>query len=530
MSYQGNNHFDSGLGMPGSGFASRRGGNQVFNNRLSMAPPSNISTIQEFQQANLGHTPRTSRSHMLAGLRTAPKSATYPGSAPPQQAQHNSDLIAQNARQNIMPQTAYGSGFGNQQRNGSADGGLYGLPEILAPPELQHGQEQDWSGMDPEEYAILMQQAQQLAQQQAMLQQQLRQLTMAQQQMQNLSLSGNVNQQQMLQAQMLGAGSLYNQQLQSGVQPVVTLVPGTPGLYRVFNPITGQHKFMVNEQEQVQAQQTTQITNNELSHSPPPTTPTFHAEVSPPPESNAPVQHFRSPSPPKSKSPPVKVAPLPAPSSTAFRRGHVKQLSTVTGGAYTPERHIGVPRTASFPLTPQTGTFGPGQSRAGEHPIRQPRGPPSLEELKDKPTSKHEGSKNFVTRQRRRALNSLVRAGVERRGASRGSNSIDSSGSGTPSSEAEITFSVSSESDNESGRSSGGSIHGAIGSERKTIKEHSRERKTTGTALTTTSLSSEEGVGAKMVDIDVDENKTQRSANPMLVLTNATEKRRSAVF
>ena len=73
-------------------------------------------------------------------------------------------------------------------------------------------------------------------------------------------------------------------------------------------------------------------------------------------------------------------------------------------------------------MTPMTGTFGPGQARAGDHPIRQPRGPPSLEELVAKPTSNHEGSKNFVTRQRRRAVNNLVKAGLERRGASRGSN------------------------------------------------------------------------------------------------------------
>lgn len=540
MSYQ-SNHFDSGLGMPGSGFASRRGGNQVFNNRLSMAPPSNISTINESQPATMGHTPRTSRSHMLAGLRTAPKSSTYPGPAPSNQAR-SSPPVGQKPRQNTtpMPQTAYGAGFGNAQRRGM-NGGQYGLPEILAPPELQFEQEIDQAGMDPQEYAALMHQGQQLAQQQALLQQQLLQLTMAQQQMQNLNLGGmnQQQQQQLMQSQMFGAGGFYNQQLQSGMQPVVSPVPGTPGLYSIFNPLTGQQKFMVNEQEQAEAQaqvqaqkEQVQITNTELSHSPPPTTPTFHAEVSPPPEErHVPVKTFRSPSPPKSRSPPMEVNPLPPPSATAFRRGHSKQLSSVTGGANTPEGFKGVPRTASFPLTPQTGTFGPGQARAGDHPIRQPRGPPSLEDLKDKPTSKHEGSKNFVTRQRRRALNSLVKAGVERRGASRGSNSIDSPTSGTPSSEVEITFSVTSDSDHESGRSSRGSIHGAIGSERKMKQEHCLERRSTATVLTTTSLSSEEGIG-KIVEIQqVDEtNKNDRPANPMLVLTSATEKRRSAIF
>ena len=180
-----------------------------------------------------------------------------------------------------------------------------------------------------------------------------------------------------------------------------------------------------------------------------------------------------------------------------------------------------------------TGTFGPGQNRAGDHPVRQPRGPPSLEELVDKPTSKHEGSKNFVTRQRRRAVNNLVRAGLDRRAASRGSNSIDSVG--TPSSECEITFSISSESDNDSVASRSDSQSGRpspIGSERKEMKERSRDRTSTSTPFTTASLSSEEGMmGGKMVEVKMEENEdvNERRKAPLLVLTSA-EKRKSAVF
>ena len=541
MSYQSNTHFESGLGLPGSGFASRRGGSQVFNKRLSMAPPSNISTINETQQANAVSTPRTSRSHLLAGLRTAPKSPMYPGSAPPTQAQHSYGLQPNRYNNNegsnlAVPQTAIDPTLVNAQHGGMNGGNhMYGLPEILAPPQLEYGQEQDNTiGMDPEEYATLMAHGQRLAQQQLLLQQQLANLTMAQQRMQNLGLGSSMNpQQQYLQSTIPPANGFYDQQLQNGLQPVVEQVPGTPGLYSVFNPMTGQKSFMINESEQIQATASAPVANHDLAHSPPPTTPTFHAQVSPPPESNAPVRTFRSPSPPKSISPPAEVNPLPPPSSTAFRRGH-KQLSSVTG--FTSKAGDGlksvVPKTASFPLTPMTGTFGPGQSRAGDHPMRQPRGPPSLEELVSKPTSKHEGSKNFVTRQRRRALNSLVRAGVERRGASRGSNSIDSPGSGTPSSEIEITFSVSSDTDTDSvGSNSSGSIHGAIGEERKKLKEHSYERKPTG-SFTTTSLSSEDGIGGKMVEIKVDEVNDEKNvgqAPPMLVLTSATEKRRSAI-
>ena len=574
MSFQSNNMFESGLGAPSSGFASRRGGSQVFDKRLSMAPPSSISTISENQQVNVSSGPRTSRGHLLAGLRTAPKSPMYPGSAPPDRAQHfnlepNRQQLPRERSNLAVPHTAVGSSFGNVQRGGmpANRGSMYALPEILAPPEVQYQQEKDTAGMDQGEYNDLMAHGQHLAQQQMLLQQQLMNLTMAQQQMQNMNLgTGGMGQnQRYMQPAMPPQNGFYNQQLRNGMQPTIEEVPGTPGLYSIFNPMTGQRNFMINQSEQNQAAPQNQMGSpQQLADSPPPPTPTFHAQVSPPPESNLPVKTFRSPSPPKSRSPPVDVTPLPPPSSTAFRRGHTKQLSSVTGLAHKagdgPKSSI-PPRTAQFPMTPMTGTFGPGQSRAGEHPIRQPRGPPSLEELVEKPTSKVEGSKNFVARQRRRALNSLVRAGVERRGMSRGSNSLDSPVAGTPPAsgggfnfpgssvvespiqepghspnaprrtDSYFAFSVSSDDDTGSVRSSSGSsVHGAIGEERKKFKDHSRERKSTGTAITTTSVSSEEGIGGKMVEIKVDESKESRRGAPMLVLTSATEKRKSAVF
>ena len=160
-----------------------------------------------------------------------------------------------------------------------------------------------------------------------------------------------------------------------------------------------------------------------------------------------------------------------------------------------------------------------------------------MEELVDKPTSKHEGSKNFVTRQRRRAVHKIVRAGLDRRALSRGSNSIDSIG--TPSSECDITFSISS-SDNDSdsvGSGNGsGSMSGRpspIGSERKEMKARSRDRNSTGTPFTSASFSSEDGttIGGKLVEVKMDdkENMSDRRKAPLLVLTNA-EKRKSAIF
>ncbi|OCK86128.1 hypothetical protein K432DRAFT_399580 [Lepidopterella palustris CBS 459.81] len=46
------------------------------------------------------------------------------------------------------------------------------------------------------------------------------------------------------------------------------------------------------------------------------------------------------------------------------------------------------------------GTLEPGHARAGEHPIRNPRGPPPIEILRDSPTANHEGSPNFAARAR----------------------------------------------------------------------------------------------------------------------------------
>ncbi|KAL6715455.1 hypothetical protein ACLMJK_006416 [Lecanora helva] len=545
MTYQPHNSFGSSFGVPGSSVASRRG-SQI--KRLSMAPSSNISTINETNQQNASPAPRTSRSHMLAGLRTAPKSPNVPSSAPPSQPQapFNFEQARQSGHDNNnlsrgMPQTAVGGSFPSNQRYAmNGNGQMYALPEILAPPTIRFGDEQDDGSMDPAAYAELMATKQYLAEQQMRLQQQLLNLTAAQQQMQNLNLGGGMGQQQQFGHALPSANGFYNPQLQNGVQPVVTPVPGTPGLYSVYNPLTGQQGYVVDNGAQQQTSPQSQAPPQTFSHSPPPITPTFQAQVSPPPVENVVqtrAQSISPPklSPPKTSSPPVAdVNPLPPPSANAFRRGHAKGLSSVTGNIINTSDgpKSGVPKTAGFPQTPMTGTFGPGQNRAGDHPVRQPRGPPSLEELIDKPTSKHEGSKNFVTRQRRRAVNNLVRAGLDRRAASRGSNSIDSVG--TPSSECDITFSISSDNDSDSigGRSESSGRPSPIGSERKEMEARSRERNSSGTPFTTASISSEEGtIGGRMVEVKMEgrENSDGQRKAPLLVLTSA-EKRKSAVF
>ena len=563
MTYSQHNTFANGLGVPGSGFASRGKGTHI--KRLSVAPPSQITTIDETQPVN--PTPRTSRSHLLAGLRTAPKSPTLPNSAPPNQLQHN---VAPPGRHAVKGRGDLGRGVPHTSMGASFPGGhydprtvagqtqMYSLPEqVLAPPALEVSGNQDDAAIDPEFYAELVATNQYLAQQQMRLQQQLINVTAAANQLQGMNLNGGMLQQQAqyVQSPMTMNAGYYNQQLQNSLQPIVQAVPNQPGVYSVYNPVNGQYGYVMDNIPRLQAVAAAPSTvlNTELSHSPPPLTPTFRAEVSPPPDHSAPVAARRSNSPPKSSaSPSTAVADaLPPPSENAFRPSHKKASSFASGfGEAKPSAAEGLkstlPKSAGFPQTPLTGTFGPGQSRAGDHPIRQPRGPPSLEELIAKPTAKHEGSKNFATRQRRAAVHNLVRAGMERRGASRGSGSFDSMSSTTPASESEITFSISSDNDSDgmgshrgslSGKPSAGSLRsttiGAIGSERKEMRDRSRDRQSSGGGLTAGSITSEEGVavGGKLVEIKVAEPKKtdERRKAPLLVLTNA-EKRKSSVF
>jgi hypothetical protein len=552
MSY---NNFPSsnGLGMPGSGFASRRA-NGTNIKRLSFEP-----TKPHDPQDNGAPTPRTSRSHLLAGLRTAPKSATsatFPLTAPPTTLHHQCGLGASIYADNESYGGPKTSNFPAQNGYGQMNNRqMYSVPEqILSPPEIQvdeHGQEQ----MDPNLYAQLVATNMYLAEQQQRLQQQLANVQAAAQQFQGLSLGiGNQMQQQFATPPVTpqNLGMYQQQQVKNNMQPIITPVPGAQaGVYSYYNPMTGQQSYFIDNSHQNQYMD--QIIPQQANYSPPqnPGTPRF--QVSPPPQSETPT-FARSISPPKKTQSPLQDhAPLPPPSAGAFRRGHRKanSMALVSDNAAPTDgpRSAALPKSAGFPLTPSVAGFGPGQARAGEHPIRQPRGPPSLDELLAKPTTKFEGSKNFATRTRRNAVHNLVRAGMERRRAP------GSSGSMSPVSEnGEIAFSVSSDNDSDSGRSGSGSLsgrpslgssrtsaHGAIGSDRPSSrqKEHSLERKSTASldsTYTTASVSSEEGlsVGGSFAAIfknggkKPEANDVQRKA-PMLVLTSA-EKRKSSVF
>ncbi|GIK01803.1 hypothetical protein Aspvir_005844 [Aspergillus viridinutans] len=542
-----NSAFGNGnsLGAPGSGFASRRKGSNI--KRLNVPPP-HISTIDESQPAApVPPTPRTSRSHLLAGLRTAPKSATLPSASQRQQhlgletgryGAHTSGAADR------VPQTATGAGFprrsfaANQHLDIGTGRPMYTLPEqVLAPPTIDIAGDMP---MDENLYAELMSTNLFLAAQQQRLQQQLISVTAAAQQFQGLNLGVSMGQVPEMPSLSVPAMGFYQQQLQQGVQPVVQPIPGQPGLFSVYNPLTGQHNYVYDNSYM---QENTSSPYREEEHqSPVMQTPAFYAEVSPPSESvQSPLERQQTVSPPRtSPSPPKEVTPLPPPSANAFRRGHKKSSSVNPAAGATIDTarannaavNSTALKSAVFPSTPATGTFGPGQNRAGEHPVRQPRNPPSLEELVAKPTSKHEGSKNFATRQRRRAIHSLVRAGIERRGETRSFGYTSSGGTNTPASEKDFAFSDGDDATVRSGSLSSkpslGSLravaNGAIGSERK--ERSSRERKSQDSPYNTTTPVSEDGsfFGGKFADLRAEQVSSPPSGPPSVAAVVAGQK------
>ncbi|KAJ5733673.1 hypothetical protein N7493_002459 [Penicillium malachiteum] len=519
-----NNSFNNGssLGVPSSGFASRGKGSHI--KRLSVPPK--IATIDESQASASIATPRTSRSHLLAGLRTAPGPQPFlrisnvtpwtvsesTGAGFPQHTYASHNMYSQPQSQSRQQQR-HGQGH-NQSQSQSHNRPMYTLPEqVLAPPTLDIG---GGEVMDENLYAELMSTNLFLAAQQQRLQQQLINVTAAaQQQFQNMNLGMSLPQQQQQQMHGLSMPNVgfYQQQLQQGVQPVVQPVPGQPGLFSVFNPLTGQQSYVMDNSSQ---EDTSYHGGNYPAD---PQVPQFRAEISPPADSASSQAYFSQPVSPPSGSP----SPPTESSGGAFRRNHRKSPSfnpTVKTTIDTSKANAGFgPRSAVFPPTPATGTFGPGQARAGEHPIRQPRGPPALEELSAKPTSKHEGSKNFATRQRRRAVNNLVRAGIERRGDTRSYGYNSSGGTNTPASEKEFTFSDGDDATVRSGSLSSkpslGSLraaaNGAIGSERK---EKSGRRSLPESPFQSVSPTSEDGYfSAKFAEIRAEQFSSHSEAS-----------------
>ncbi|KAL1858804.1 hypothetical protein VTK73DRAFT_7792 [Phialemonium thermophilum] len=167
-----------------------------------------------------------------------------------------------------------------------------------------------------------------------------------------------------------------------------------------------------------------------------------------------------------------------------------------------------------------------------------------MEELKAKPTAKHEGSKNFVARTRRSAVHNLVRAGLERRREARSSGSISPISESTE----EFTQTPVTDNDSDSGRSGSGVLvdtddadcslpssrtstgsWGAIGSDRPSSRQKQSANGATGSASSDNESTPDSGSFASVFKNANRAAKTetvegQRKA-PMLVLTSA-EKRK----
>jgi hypothetical protein len=589
------NNFASSHGGRGNnplgGLASRRGGQNL--KPLSFDGINNNDTNKE----NAIPTPRTSRGHLLAGLRTAPKTSTatsfgpgplsplttqpghvrsmqngasaHAGDAPPglygnypqppqtalpqlggssmrnrgfreqQQLQSQQTYEEMHNKmvqdmQNMALQTAQANAFyanqnnaylqqnssfnANQGNNGyqntqslsyhAADAYQremtappFDINQILAPPEviardqLLREQGQD---MDPRQYEQLVATNLFLAEQQQRLQAQLRSVqAVAQKHHENGTshLYPAVANAQMLywqhgqdvaaSAHNLDAQSYQDNlralaQLQYETQPgIVQASMGwytTPDGRQYIDTVPPMHEQMKVREAGVRA-----LKEQEKRE---PGSSSFSAwqqggprvQVSPPNDSYQPGGRR---SPPKQREPLPEVTPLPPPSANAFRRGHKKASSIAPLNSALSNLSLGDSGLNSaglrYPQTP--GGYGPGQARAGEHPVRQPKGPPSMDELKATPTSKHEGSKNFATRTRRSVVTNL-RAGMVRR---KGTGS--SAGSMSPVSEIEEESTTPiTDNESDSGRSGSGTLageeecatgskpsstYGVIGSERK---------------------------------------------------------------
>ncbi|KAF4120085.1 hypothetical protein GMORB2_3496 [Geosmithia morbida] len=577
----------NGFGNSG-GLASRRGGQNI-------KPLSFDGVAKAVDKENTVPTPRTSRSHLLAGLRTAPKSATtgsFGLSSPNPTQQYARNNMAANVHSITQdtaynaPKTAFPQYAGQQQQqqrlqhqplqhqqqqqqqpmhmnNAHLMSQQYTVDQVLAPPELSFD-DQVQEQMDPGLYAQLVATNMYLAQQQQRLQQQLRTVQAAAQQFQQLNLSNP----QLVQQQMAiyeQQNQLRTMQQQLGVQAAATQAPQQQFYY---NPMTGQYyvdtmatsqmatpsyteqqpmtpgsfgglQQQHNQQQHSQQQQQQQMYQGHTQSQSQSQTP--RVQVSPPPETLSQGNGRRSSSPSKRGDSPQETQPLPPPSANAFRRGHKKasslapvNSSLASGNSSTVPPSAG-PKSA-FPITPMTGGYGPGQGRAGEHPIRQPRGPPSMDELKLKPTAKYEGSKNFAARTRRSAVHNLVRAGLERR---KGTGS--SAGSMSPVSETEESTTPITDNDSESGRSGSGSLAGeeenlpprkpvgggwgAIGSDRPNSSQ--RARTSSDDEAESNSFAHVFKNGALRASKAEEAAEGQRRA-PRLVLTNSDKRRTAA--
>ncbi|KAK6332449.1 hypothetical protein TWF730_004125 [Orbilia blumenaviensis] len=441
MSYSFQQHQLSG-NMLANGFGASRGKPDAVNKIPIPSLPTISASLYDDPNAMFPQTPTarsSGRAQLLAGLRTAPKTPTgieHPGmgsfdgeflgdSGQIGTANFNflmnrnertfaHDLSRHQSVPSMHPQVARSSlpqdHFNNVQFS------FGGLP---TPPTSSHYLYQGDQEYEAKAYAELLARNLSLAQQQQQQQQFIQQLRMAQQAQQI---------QQMHQ-------QIQPLQIQSTISQALGTPPISPAVYSPTVANLHQSHCMYGSNAQA-----TPHSYTPQQSRPKPTGFSTHAQSEQPSLVSMTSQLRISPSPPlarsaartpSSRSSPsptrgcgnldrvsAKKTPSPPPASAStFRRGHKKCISLSGCSNMNPALADGgpktsIPRLSGVPSTPLNSTFG----GRGDHPIRQPRGPPALEEIIAKPTAKHEGSKNFSSRQRRRALTKLVNAGLERRG------------------------------------------------------------------------------------------------------------------
>lgn len=471
------------LGVPSGGFGSRGKNSHIRNIAV---PGNNVNAGERSAQ-----TPRTARGHLLANLRTAPKTpVSTPTTGHLNEAAGNIDNRFANfpRTSTFAPKTARGLGLNSAGINtpGSASPQLP-TPPASSPMFTDYGVQ----NMTNQLYNMSFYE---LALQQQRLQQQLLAAQQAQQQLEALAAQSPSQYSTPPMSPYVNGGNVAAQNYYTVYNPATNQY----GVYLV--PQNGQQMYTSNYQQSGLHQQ---------------------QDASPPsPEQLGTSNSSRSTS--RSRSPP-KLSPVHEGSaqnlngpqtptgSQPFRRGHRKasslsnclNVNTLDLDASAPK--TAVPKLSNLPTTPMTATFAPGHA-SGTHPTRQPRGPPPLDEITAKPTSKIEGSKNFVSRQRRRAVFKLVNAGIERRG-----NTSARTGSGTgtmtPVSENEASYVF------EEQESVGSSLSG---------RQSIQSLRSVGEV----SVSGDEGAGGRFVEV---KRPVNGGLKPQQIF-EAAEKRKSAMF
>ncbi|KAK6339524.1 hypothetical protein TWF718_008931 [Orbilia javanica] len=442
MSYPFQQHQLAGNMLP-NGFSASRGKPDAVNKIPIPTLPTISASLYDDPNALFPQTPTSrssGRAQLLAGLRTAPKTPTgsehtgivpldgdFQGDTMHHGAGNLNFLMNRNERSfgHELPrhQSAHSahlhaarSSLSQDHFNNLQFSSFGGLP---TPPTSSHYLYQGDQDYEAKAYAELLARNISLAQQQQQQQHFIQQLRLAQQtqQLQQIHQQMQPLQIQSTMSQALGTPpispaiysptvsnqpqlhSLYGSNTAANVQSYTTSQQNRPKQGGFSVPIPSEQMALTSMTSQLRISPSPPLTRSTAR------TPSSRSTPSPTKEFNAPERVV------------TKKTPSPPPVSTStFRRGHKKCISlsgctnmnpAIDGGPKT-----SIPRLSGVPSTPLNSTFG----GRGDHPIRQPRGPPALEEVVAKPTAKHEGSKNFSSRQRRRALTKLVNAGLERRG------------------------------------------------------------------------------------------------------------------